>query len=185
MAEVERPYSVVEFNKIPDLHSATESFNANDGMEFVNKVFGPLVLKHGLEAQLGITVLHRHFRLEESEKLVEFNNVSVPWKLRDQNDTPSGGKILPNAWLLKDGKLMPYEFFFSPLAKDNSVDLTYDKIQAFLEEFVKSAKYSKLDQIIGLRMFPGKGFQGGLEFTEDRANIVLEPGQVPDEHSIP
>ncbi|KAF7509407.1 hypothetical protein GJ744_008130 [Endocarpon pusillum] len=88
---------------------------------------------------------------------------------------------LANAWLLKDGKLMPYEFFFSPLAKDSSVDLTHDNIQAFLEEFVKSAKFSKLDGIIALRMFPGKGYRGGLEFTEDRANIVLEPGQYDQE----
>lgn len=178
MTEILQPYSVSRFNKIPDLHHGTTSFHAKDGMKFVSEVFGPLVLKHGLEDQLGITILHRHFDLKEPEKLVEFNNIALPWKNQGQDDSHSGGKILPNAWLLDNGKLMPYEFFFSPFNQDKSVDLTQDKVRTFLDEFVKAAKYSSLDQIFALKMFPGIGFTGGLEFSEDRANIVLKPGQV-------
>ncbi|KAF7506890.1 hypothetical protein GJ744_011131 [Endocarpon pusillum] len=183
MTEILQPYSVSEFNKIPDLYQGTTAFHAKDGMRFVNEVFGPLVLKHGLEAQLGITILHRHFDLKDPEKLVEFNNISLPWKNQDQDDSHSGGKILPNAWLLNDGKLMPYEFFFSPFNQVKSLDLTQDKVRAFLDEFVKAAKYSSLDGTVALKMFPGPGFRGGLEFSEDRANIVLKPGQYKLENS--
>ncbi len=178
MAEVVQPYSVAQFNQISDLYEAKKAFHAKDGLKFIREVFGPLVLKHGLEAQLGITILHRHFALKEPEKLVEFNNISLPWKNQASDDSHSGGKILPNAWLLDNGKLMPYEFFFSPFNQEKSIDLTQDKVRAFLDEFVKAAKYSSLDRVVALRLFPYIGYEGGLEFSEGRANIVLKPGQV-------
>jgi len=218
MADVLQPYSVAEFNKIPDLYHANTAFLDKDGEKFVRDVFCPLVLKHGLEDYLGAGMLHRHFPLKESEKLVEFNNISMPWSHQGSDDSHSGGMILPRAWLLKDDKLMPYEFFFSPpnkkksldlnkeesldLTKEKSLDLTKEKsldltevasldlneekplnlnekrVVAFLDEFVKAAKCSDLDRVVALRLFPGGGYQGGLEFTEDRANIILKPGQV-------
>ena len=71
---------------------------------------------------------------------------------------------------------MPYEFF-SPFNQEKSVDLTQDGVPAFLGEFVKAAKYSSIDGIVALKMFPGMGFRG-LEFSEGRANIILKTGQV-------
>jgi hypothetical protein len=178
MAEVLQPYSVTQFNKILDLHDASTVFHAKDGMKFVNDVFGPLVKKHGLEAKLGISIAHRHFSLKGSEKLVELNNIAVPWKNQDGDDNHTGGNILPNAWLLVDGKLMPYEFFFSPTGKEKTLDLTQEKFRAFLDQFVAAAKDSNLDDVVALRMFPYLGYKGGMELTEGRANIVLKPGQV-------
>lgn len=178
MADILQPYSVSQFNQIPDLYKAKTTFHAKDGVKFVREVFGPLVLKHGLEATLGITILHRHFALQEPEKLVEFNNISLPWKNQSSDDTHSGGKILANAWLLNDGKLMPYEYFFSPMNQEESLDLTQNRVRAFLDEFIKAAKYSKLEGVVALRMFPFVGYSGGLEFSEGRSNIVLKPGEV-------
>lgn len=184
MAEILQPYSVSQFNRFPDLQQATTNFHSKDGLRFVGDVFGPLVLKYGLEDQLGITILHRHFALQEPEKIVEFNNISLPWKNQADDDSHSGGMILPNAWLLDHDKLMPYEFFFSPFNQEKSVDLTQDKVRAFLDDFVKAAKHSKLDGVVALRMFPYVGYEGGLEFSEGRANIVLKPGQVSSEPSL-
>lgn len=183
MADILQPYSVPQFNKIPDLYEAKTVFNAKDGLKFVQEVFRPLVLKHGLEAQLEITILHRHFALQEPEKLVEFNNISLQWNKQASDDSHSRGKILPNAWLLDDDKLMPYEFFFSPFNQDKSVDLTQDKVRDFMDEFVRAAKYSSLYRVVALRMFPHIGYQGGMEFSEGRSNIVLKPGQVSSQTS--
>jgi len=33
-----------------------------------------------------------------------------------------GGKVLPCSWLINGGKLMPYGFFFSPVASDGEPD---------------------------------------------------------------
>ena len=115
-AQILEPYDVHRFNTIPLLHDVSTSFQAKNGTEFVEKVFKPLVLKHKLESQLGIGLLHRHFDLEGFEKLVEFNNISSPWAIKAENHMR--GKVLPCSWLINSGKLMPYEFFFAPGASE-------------------------------------------------------------------
>jgi hypothetical protein len=186
MADILQPYSVDEFNKIPDLHKAHTDFVAKDGKKFVCEVFRPLVEKYKLQGEFGIGILHRHSTLIESEKLVEVNNVSIPWNHEGSDDSHPAGRILPMSWLLNDGKVMPYEFFFLPHHEENhvalnekkSIDLTIEKFRNFLDEFAKAAKCSGLDRVVALRLFPYPGYRGGMEFTVDRINIVLKPGQV-------
>jgi hypothetical protein len=186
MADILQPYSVADFNKIPDLHGASQAFLDRDGEKFVRDVFGPLVIKHELQNNLGIGILHRHFALKEEEKLVEYKSTSVPFDRLASDGSFFGGKILPMAWQLNDGKLMPYEFFFAPLETGKLFDLTGDKIVAFLDEFVKAAKSFHLDRVVALRLFPYPGYEGGLELSQGRANIVLNPGEVshPSSHTL-
>jgi hypothetical protein len=82
MAEVLQPYSVQHFNAILDLADAPDTFAAKDGEAFVNSVFIALVKKHGLEEKVGLSFLHRHFDLEDGEKLVEHHNISTPVECR-------------------------------------------------------------------------------------------------------
>jgi hypothetical protein len=135
MAQVLHPYTPTVFNNIPSLHGSASASKAKDGDDYIASVCQPLVQEHGLEPALGIGLLHE---LHLNEKLVEFNNISVPWLHPYDNVEDSGGKILPNAWLLdsNSGQLMPYEFFFSPFGRDKSIDL--DSLQPFLTEFSHS-----------------------------------------------
>ena len=175
MATVLQPYSTYKYNTIPDLHTAQESFTAKSGMELINEFFKPMVEKYHLEGKLGVGLLHRHFNLEGSEKLVEFNNISLPWKNQD-GDNYSVGKILPNAWAVNGDKLLPYEFYYSPLGRDSHFD--FEATSDFLSEFMQTISKSGLEQTICLRLFPHVGFTGALELTEGRANINLSPDQV-------
>lgn len=175
MAEVLQPYSTNIFNTIPELHKARDSFTSKDGKALVDKVFRPMIESHKLEAKLGVGLLHRHFDLNGSEKLVEFNNISLPWN-SDNGDGHNGGKVLPNAWVVRDGKLIPYEFYFSPLGRDSHFD--FDTVGPFIREFMQTVAEYDLEQTICLRLFPHVGFTGALEVTEGRANINLSPDQV-------
>lgn len=168
-------YSTHLFNTFPDLHTVQERFQSKSGMDLINALFRPMVEKHHLEAKLGVGLLHRHFELRGNEKLVEFNNISLPWSSQ-AGDNHSGGKIIPNAWAVCDGKIIPYEFYFSPLGHDHSFD--FDQVTAFLTEFVQAIEERGLDKIIAIRLFPHEGFTGALELTEGRANINLSPNQV-------
>lgn len=179
MAAVMQSYSTDWFNTLPDLHTVKERFESKRGMDLVNGLFKPMVEKHQLEAKLGVGLPHRHFELEGNEKLVEFNNISLPWS-NQVGDNHSGGKIIPNAWAICDGKILPYEFYFSPLGHDHPFD--FDKVTAFLTEFVQVVKDRGLDRgldkIIAIRLFPHEGFTGALELTEGRANINLSADQI-------
>jgi hypothetical protein len=173
MAQILHPCTPTVFNNIPSLHDSASAFTAKDGDDYITSVCQPLVQEPGLEPVLGIGLLHRHFELRPNEKLVEFNNISVPWLHPYDNEEHSGGKILPNTWLLdsNSGLLLPYEFFFSPLGRDKSIDL--DSLQPFLTEFSHSVKEAGLQDTLALGLFPHAGYQGGLEITEGRVNTNL------------
>ena len=185
-ASVLQPYDVNHFNKLPTIHEATASFNAKNGETFVNEVFKPLLLKHNLESVVGIGLLHTHFSLKHSEQCVEFNNISVPWDLpataSSENELHEG-KILPCAWLITEGKkLMPYEFIFSPLGRDKTLNFSDARVLAFLDEFLCRLGEHGLSSTLALRLIPQRGEFGGLEVTEGRANIMLAPGQFNEEY---
>lgn len=170
-----QPYSMDMFNTLPDLHTAHESFVSNGGTEVINGLFKPMIEKYALQARLGVGLLHRHFDLEDCEKLVEFNNISFPWKIQNGDDY-SGGKILPTAWAVTGDKLLPYEFYFSPLGRDSPFN--FEATKPFLSDFMQAIAKLGLEKTICLRLFPHVGFTGALEITEGRANINLSPDQV-------
>ncbi|KAI5777190.1 hypothetical protein EDC01DRAFT_679817 [Geopyxis carbonaria] len=180
MAAILQPYSTHIFNTIPSLHDSATAFQTLDGQALVTSVFKPLIEKHSLEGVLGVGLLHRHFDLSGPEKLVEFNNVATPWKHYHDGDQHTGGRIVPNGWMFTgDGKLMPFEFFFSPLGREAPVDL--EQLQSFVEEFRQLVDANRLHGLVCLRLFPHAGYSGGLEITEGRTNINLTPGQIAAE----
>lgn len=95
MAEVLQSYNAEVFNTLPDLPTAEESFVSKGGPDLLDNVLKPMIERYQLESKFGVGLLHRHFELEDSEKLVEFNNISLPWN--SDSDDHSGGKILPSA----------------------------------------------------------------------------------------
>ena len=178
MASLLLPYSTQLFNDLPDLHTAQQIFLSRGGMKMIDHLFMPIIEKHGLEAQLGVGLVHRHFDLRDDEKLVEFNSISIPWA-NQQGDDYSGGEIIPHAWAIHQGKLFPYEFYFSPLGKDAPFD--FGAISNFLSDFMQAIEENALEKCISLRLLPYEGFTGALEFTNGRANINLTPTQVPED----
>ena len=83
---------------------------------------------------------------------------------------------MPNAWTIRSGRLVPYEFYFSTLGHDRSFD--FDAVSAFLTDFLQLIDGSGLERCNSLRLFPHKGFTSALECTNRRANINLTPNQV-------
>lgn len=178
MAEVLLPYTTDLFNSLPDLHTASTNFASKGGITLVNDIFKAIIEKYHLEGKLGVGLLHRHFDLSGVEKLVEFNNISMPWANQDAEDNYSGGKILPNAWAVRGNRLVPYEFYYSPLGRESHFD--FAAIHLFLHEFMQAIATFSFQDTVALRLFPHKGFRGALELTEGRANINLSPEQVPE-----
>jgi len=194
MTSVLLPYSTSHFNNLPSLHGATTEFASKSGRAFFDDVFAPLVIKHGLESKVGLGLLHRHFRLKRAEKMVEFNDVSTPWTTTTTTSAESeeeeeedkggphehlGGEVLPCAWLLRGGKFMPYEFFYSPMGcRRASVDLDGPDVRAFLAEFVDAAESAGVAGVVALRLYPEYAdCNEALEMTQGRSYITLKRGQ--------
>ena len=207
---VTSPYSSTNFHSIEDLYPAATKFKDLKGPEWVYEVAKPLLVKHGLNKTFGVGMLHRHFDIDADQILVEFNNITLPWKSKIAIDgEPGTKKIQATSWKLvpkrseaadgtsgldagADFAWMPYEFSYDPTVglvnEDNNpvgpdpdgapVDLNDSKYRAFLTEYGTAIQEAGLEQVVGLRQFPGLHFRGGLERTEGKANIWLNPDQV-------
>ena len=106
-------YSSDMFNELPDLPMAEESFVSKGGTDLVDKILRPIIEKYQLQGKFVVGLLQRHFELDGSEKLVEFNNISLPWKVT--SDEYSGGGIVPSAWAICKGGLLHTSSTIRPL----------------------------------------------------------------------
>lgn len=180
MTGVLRPYNVDSFNSIPTLAEARDIFRAKDGLAFFDKIFVPLVKKYDLEDKMGLGLDHRHFGLEDGEKLVEVHNISWPWKTDGSEGPPNiDDRIIPASWLILDDQFMPYEFKLASLTGQAAfIDLTEPNTRAFCDEFKQAVKEADLDGCLGLRLTPEGDFDGTMEIQQGRANLNLKKGEV-------
>lgn len=127
--------------------------------------------------------MHRHFDIAPDEKLVEFNNITTPWTINvglNEFNGRTDSLVYETAWMLNpEGKWMAYEYAFSPVRGRDSyiVDIQDSKHRDFLNEYTAALEAGGWAKLLGLRAWPGKGFEGTFEFTQGKANINLVPGQ--------
>ncbi|KAJ9657455.1 hypothetical protein H2198_004330 [Neophaeococcomyces mojaviensis] len=168
------PYSVEEFNKIPDLAVSVKKLFQWNGESFLISTIRLLLLEHGLTDTFGVQLLHSQFSLRKDEKLVEFNYQATGWDLKN-GDELMGGRVVPTSWRLITGKgLMPYEFEFLPLSTDRGFDLTMPKYQAFLKDFVDACEAAQLHDTIALTTRPKQ--PAGMKTTQRKTNIFFPEG---------
>ena len=177
------PYSRDIFHTAIHISTAGNEFQKRDGQHFIDTVLAPIFKKHCVEEAFGVGLIHRHFDIEEDEKLVEFNNVSTPWTI-DVGLNEFAGKtnslVYEIAWMLNNNdKWMAYEYSFSPAAGKGSyiVNIREPKYHNFLVEYTAALKAGGWEKLLGLRAWPGPGFHGVFEFTQGKANINLVPEQ--------
>ena len=185
------PYSHDTFHTAVDISVAGKEFLTRDGKKFVEETLAPLVKRHGLEGDFGVCLIHRHFDIDPNEKLVEFNNITLPLTINVGLNEFAGKEdhlIYDTAWMLdSNGKWMAYEYSFSlTRGKDSYIVNIQDvKYRDFLVEFTAAVTAGGWETILGLRAWPGPGFQGVLEITQGKANYNLAPQQhLLDEDSV-
>jgi len=112
-----------------------------------------------------------------NELLVEVNKVSTPWRVGDAER--AGGRVVPTSWLFRGDQLIPYEFsFISVKGVGGAKSQPSQCDPQFLEELAATLKRLKLVRYLSLTVHPGPKYQGSVEFTAGRANVVMHPSEV-------
>lgn len=185
--EFEHPYSANAFNGLPDLAESRGNFVAQNGSEVI-KALGGLFVQHNLAGDFGVALLHRHFALEDNQRLVDVNGTSTPWNVPHVVDKPApttvekhGGKIRPHMWMLSPAAdsrkhhLTPYEFFFDS-ANDKGFDAKSHKLDpSFVQQFAAVLATHNLIGTLGLCLLQDDAADNVLraEVTEGRANVTF------------
>lgn len=153
-------------------------------MDAKTAVVGPirdLFLKHKVHKQLGIALLHKHFPIQPTERLVDCRNISAPWDFGNVGATIThkyNSLILPRSFRLDQGEFVPYEFDFSNADSPPQMD------QAFLSKLSSLLYQHRLDQILGLRVLDKHDSELTVEVTEGNINIIIRRRIVPKDELI-
>lgn len=119
-------YDVDGFNSLPDFGDVGPLFDLLGSLDIVATKMMPLFRGHGVEYDLRLTLLHRHFELGDGERLTDIRGTSVPVGFETG---------IPYIWVLQggeQGQLRPMEF---SIEKTKAPLWNQPKLQAFLREF--------------------------------------------------
>ncbi len=162
-------YQDDDFNSLLDFSDAGPVFDSLDGAKIIQAKMMPLFRGHGVEHDLGLALLHRHFELNKGERLTDIRGTSVPLMFETGN---------PSLWALggdKQDLLRPLEFSIENI---KAPQWNEPKFQAFLQEFAQVLQDCGARGIFGLRSYPGYQYPGCVEFTAGRTNVNLTPVEV-------
>ncbi|PNP51701.1 hypothetical protein THARTR1_07698 [Trichoderma harzianum] len=172
MTAILAPYSHDHFQSLATIKDAHARFVVTNGDSHI-EWFKDLLVKHDMDRRFGLAMIHRHFDLKSTEKLVEYMGTSTPWSGR----TSGMKEPQPAIWAFDDeGLLRPTEFHYS---ETQDIDFT-DKDFEFIATFKDQLALRGLTNIFGLARYPGDNFDGSCEFTQSRANINLQPKDYPE-----
>ncbi|UKZ93230.1 uncharacterized protein TrAFT101_008151 [Trichoderma asperellum] len=157
-------YSPSVYDSLPSLHAASDTF------EQLHELF----LKHEVYNELAICLLHRHFDLSPSEKLVELGAISSPWEDSQNRPNVFGGSIVPRSWAFRQGSLFPFEFGYNEGLKAEVYKPLPEK-PAFYTELNDLLVKHGLEHLLGLTLNTDEIRSGTVKFekTFDRSNVVF------------
>jgi len=175
-------YSSATFNDLKGPGEALQSLKELKGDDAIPTCIREVFDRHDMSEKFGISLLHRHFDIDESERLVAVNDTSTPWG-HEAYSNHKLGKVLPQAFIFTSpDKIVPFEYtFFTPNLLDN-VTLFESATKAFLTELGLCLFSLQLEKVLGLRVHPGIQKKLKLEFTVNRANINVDIDKESPEH---
>lgn len=165
-------YSSEHFQNLPTLESAKSDFLVKaQGEEVVKNIIKKFFVEREMDRTFGVAMMHRHFHLENDEKLVEYRGTSTPWL----SSIPGMKEPQPCIWAFdRDGTLRPTEFRYSQI---EDAPFSEEAIR-FIADFKELLDKLKLTGSLGLARYPGDDFKGSCEITHGRSNINLTPEDV-------
>ncbi|KAF3928003.1 hypothetical protein AA313_de0200501 [Arthrobotrys entomopaga] len=157
---------------LPSVAEAGELYKSSSGADDLNDI-GKIFFQHNMHNEYGIALLHRHFTLPDTERIVEYGGVATAWPIA--TPLPKGAEILPSNWSMMRGTPEPYEFEFVPLAQAKPKLEAFD--DGFINDFHGILEERKLLSVFGLVRLPteSSALKPTFEATIGRASVTF-PG---------
>ncbi|KAI1194640.1 hypothetical protein F5X97DRAFT_346526 [Nemania serpens] len=133
--------------------------------------------RYDIASEVGLSLLHKHFTIEEGEMVVEFGHVSTPWPV-PSNGKVAGGYVVPRSWRFMSGKLVPYEFGFNHPAQSEYKE--YGLPTGFVEEVATFLSNTDLEDVLGICAIGNAELEGRIEMNRGRVNFTVPPSKPED-----
>ncbi|KAJ3911224.1 hypothetical protein F5877DRAFT_86284 [Lentinula edodes] len=161
-------YEPSVYDGLLTIEEASAELEQRNAVQTINEKLAGILFEYGVSNIFGIQLLHRHFMLAETEKLVGTNGTFIPWGTADVASA-SAGKVIPSAWAFKKGGAYPFEFQYS----QKSVNpFSTPQAAEFLLAFYSALHEAGLLDILGIGLIDADAATT-IECTIGRANIVV------------
>ncbi|OAA55846.1 hypothetical protein SPI_08053 [Niveomyces insectorum RCEF 264] len=174
MSVVLLEYKPKHYDTLPPVLEAGRNAEPSGAIDALESSIGDVFIKHGVEKEFGIILLHNHFALAPTEILVQFGNSAVPWETARNKNLAN---VVPAAWRFVEDGLAPYEFTYSkPYHSSSAPVLSLDKHGKFLAELLAILKENKLEDVLGLVVLEDKDIHSPalVEIESGRSTIALD-----------
>jgi hypothetical protein len=145
MATAILEYEPQHYDSLPLVLKAADNAEPSGAITALDTV-GKIFVKYRVENDLGIILLHKHFKLSAEERLVQFNNAAIPWNIN--KNSIDFENAIPAAWRFVLGGLVPYEFIYPNL--DSSKPLVQLSRGPFLDELRACLMSHGILDVLGL-----------------------------------
>jgi hypothetical protein len=180
-------YDRLQFNALPAVDVADENVRANDKLNVALAVLGPIFVQHGFCDAWGISLLHKHWLLEEGESPVQeivCKDEETVFITRPRA-SDFAGRFLPSIMKVSsDMRLRVVE-----LSNDPNVRMAHDLLRAapqFVTAFCRAVVANHLADTFGLiankATMEGRGL---IEFNYTDRMSVLRPSLPADDPGRP
>lgn len=103
-------YDATVFNSILSLDGAHASVTSNSRFEAYLSEFATMAVSLAQNDVFGLTLVHRHTRIDPGTRMLDFKQTLQPFPLPDCAQDLHGCPIRPKSYALVDGAWMPYEY---------------------------------------------------------------------------
>lgn len=168
------------YSSLPGLHAANQSLQDKGGEDIITGPIRDLFLQHGVQDELGLALLHKHWDIQPHQRVVDIRNVSTPWETGKDTSlilSKYNGHIVPRSMRAWNEAWVPYEFEYS---EKGSFDIT-DHHTVFLEKLSTFLLQHDLQQVLGIRLLESRDASVSVEVTEGQSNIMLPKEAVNEE----
>ncbi|KFX98898.1 hypothetical protein O988_04152 [Pseudogymnoascus sp. VKM F-3808] len=127
-----------------DLYLALHTPTTPQSSLTITRAFTLLLKAYNLESHLRITILQEHASHQETGDHVVCSELST-------NGAADAGEMIPVAWAVKGGMVVPVEFF-PGLGRRGGFDFGGELLGEFVREFVGAVRECGLEEVVGLRL---------------------------------
>jgi hypothetical protein len=171
-------YNPTAYSSLPSLRRASELLDESARQHLFGDI-RQFFLDNNVHEKYGISLLHKHFPINNTERLVDYHHTSAAWTVGDEMADVTEryhGFVVPRSFRLFDGVPAPYEFAFSSTAP------SYD--EEFHQKLFNMLRNLGLQDVFGLRYLDEYDPELSMEVTEGNTNIMMPRGSVPDSSVI-
>jgi len=171
-------YVPAAYDSLPSLHHAAKLLDENAKKHLFEDI-RQLFLDNNVYDKYGVSLLHKHFPINETERLVDCRHTSAAWTVgHEMTDMVEKyeGFIVPRSFRFSNEGPIPYEFAFS------STKPLYD--EAFQLKMLDMLHKLGLQEVFGLRYLDEYDPELSMEITEGNTNIMMPRGSVADSSLI-